>query len=132
MYAQRLGSRAGALNRFADLAAAGVPLAFGSDAPVTPLGPWAAVRAAVHPSDPSAALDAGAAFAAHTIGGWRAARRDGGLLTIGASATFAVWQTDADDVATLVAAGAENPVCLATVRSGVTIHDMGALSLAAG
>ena len=36
MYAQRLGAdRARGLNRFADLAAAGVPLAFGSDTPVT-------------------------------------------------------------------------------------------------
>ena len=30
-----------------DLAAAGVPLAFGSDSPVTPVDPWAGVRAAV-------------------------------------------------------------------------------------
>ena len=36
-----------AMNPFAALHAAGVSLAFGSDAPVTPLGPWAAVRAAV-------------------------------------------------------------------------------------
>ncbi|HZY77024.1 MAG TPA: amidohydrolase family protein, partial [Jatrophihabitantaceae bacterium] len=43
MYAQRLGpARALDLNRFSELAAAGVPLAFGSDAPVTELGPWQA------------------------------------------------------------------------------------------
>ena len=57
MYAQRLGSeRAAELNRFAELAAAGVPLAFGSDSPVTELGPWAAVRAAAEPCDPAAAI----------------------------------------------------------------------------
>ena len=57
MYAARLGeSRALGLNRFADLAAAGAPLAFGSDSPVTPLAPWAAVRAAAYPFDPSAAI----------------------------------------------------------------------------
>ncbi|EFL30785.1 amidohydrolase 3 [Streptomyces viridochromogenes DSM 40736] len=42
MYAQRLGAeRARALNPFAALLRAGVPLAFGSDSPVTPLDPWA-------------------------------------------------------------------------------------------
>ena len=40
MYVERLGlERALTLNPFADLAAAGVPLALGSDTPVTPLGP---------------------------------------------------------------------------------------------
>ncbi|HVU92944.1 MAG TPA: amidohydrolase family protein, partial [Jatrophihabitans sp.] len=57
LYAERLWPRRSlALNRFADLAAAGVPLAFGSDAPVTEPGPWAAIRAAAHPHDPSAAI----------------------------------------------------------------------------
>ncbi|MGN6608291.1 MAG: amidohydrolase [Jatrophihabitans sp.] len=94
MYATRLGAaRALDLNRFTELAAAGVPLAFGSDAPVTALGPWAAVRAAAYPHDPGAAISPRAAFAAHTRGGWRVARRDGeGMLMPGAAATFAVWQ----------------------------------------
>ncbi len=48
MYAARLGERWAATNPFGDLAAGGVRLSFGSDSPVTPLGPWAAVRAAVH------------------------------------------------------------------------------------
>ena len=93
MYAQRLGRpRAAALNRFADLAAAGVPLAFGSDAPVTPIGPWAAVRAAACMHDPAAAISTAAAFVAHTRGGWRAAGRpEAGTLEPGAPATFAVW-----------------------------------------
>src|SRR5690606_1807993 len=47
MYAQRLGAaRARGLNPFALLASRGVPLAFGSDTPVTPMDPWATVRAA--------------------------------------------------------------------------------------
>ncbi len=37
---------------FASLAAAGVRLAFGSDAPVAPLDPWLAIAAAVHRGDP--------------------------------------------------------------------------------
>ena len=47
LYAQRLGAdRALPMNAFASHGRAGVALAFGSDTPVTPLGPWAAVRAA--------------------------------------------------------------------------------------
>ena len=54
MYARRLGvDRAARLNPFALLASAGVPLAFGSDAPVTALDPWATVRAAGHHHTPA-------------------------------------------------------------------------------
>ena len=35
------------LNPFALLASQGVPLAFGSDSPVTGMNPWATVRAAI-------------------------------------------------------------------------------------
>jgi predicted amidohydrolase YtcJ len=147
MYAARLGAeRAAGLNRFADLAAAGVPMAFGSDAPVTELGPWAAVRAAAHPHDPTAAISPRAAFAAHTRAGWRAGGRDGeGVLAPGAPATFAVWRAgelavDAPDERVArwstdaraavpglpeVAPGADLPSCLATVRRGEPIHDTG-------
>jgi hypothetical protein len=151
MYATRLGTeRAGGLNRFAALAAAGVPLAFGSDAPVTALGPWDAVRAAVHPHDATAALSPRAAFTAHTRAGWRAAGRDNvGLLAPGAPATLAVWQAGELRVAAPdervarwstdpraavpglpdVAPGAELPQCLATVRDGAVIFDAGHLGL---
>ena len=127
MYAARLGpARARLLNRFAELAAAGVPLAFGSDAPVTELGPWAAVRAGVHPTDPAAAIDAPAAFDAHCAGGWRAAGREGGVLAAGEPATFAVWRTAGDELFD-VAPGGELPTCLATVRAGRPIFDTGIL-----
>jgi len=94
MYAERLGpERALALNPYAALAAAGVPLAFGSDAPVTPLDPWGTLRAAVDHRTPGSGLSARAAFAAHTRGGRRAARSpDDGELVRGAPATFAVWE----------------------------------------
>lgn len=93
MYAERLGpERAMTLNPFAALAAAGVPLALGSDSPVTPLGPWAAVRAASHHHHPAQRLSARSAFAAHTRGGWRACGRDdAGALASNAPATYAVW-----------------------------------------
>ncbi len=131
MYATRLGpDRARELNPLAALAAAGVPLAFGSDAPVTALGPWAAVRAAVHPHESHAGLDVETAFAAHTVGGWAAAGRAGGELAAGAAATFAVWDAAALDPATGLpglSPSAELPQCLATVRDGRTIFDAGRL-----
>ncbi|WP_033287988.1 amidohydrolase [Amycolatopsis jejuensis] len=146
MYAERLGTRAAALNPFAQLAAEGVLLAFGSDAPVTALDPWAAVRAAVHHHTPEARLSARAAFTAHTRAGHRAAGvNDGvtGSLVPGASAHYAIW--DATD---LVVATADSrvqrwstdprsgvpplprldpdtplPRCLRTVRGGKVVYD---------
>ncbi|MBZ4626341.1 amidohydrolase, partial [Mycobacterium avium subsp. hominissuis] len=74
MYAQRLGAERGSqLNPFALLASQGVPLALGSDAPVTGLDPWTSVRAAAHHRTPGSAISVRAAFAAATRGGWRAA-----------------------------------------------------------
>ena len=59
----------------AELAAAGVELALGSDAPVAPLDPWVAIAAAVgrtrdgrEPWHPEQAIEAGAALAASTGG----------------------------------------------------------------
>ncbi|ORV18550.1 amidohydrolase [Mycobacterium celatum] len=103
MYARRLGiDRGSRLNPFALLASQGVPLAFGSDAPVTGLDPWASVRAAAHHRTPDSAVSVRAAFAAATRGGWRAAGvRDGltGTLVPGAPASFAVWEVGELDVA---------------------------------
>jgi predicted amidohydrolase YtcJ len=102
MYAQRIGvSRSAPMNDFALLASQGVPLAFGSDAPVTDLDPWAAVRAATRHHTPGSAVSARAAFAAATRGGWRAAGvRDGqsGTLVPGAPASYAVWDAEEFDV----------------------------------
>lgn len=96
MYAQRLGAaRAAGLNPFALLASQGVPLAFGSDSPVTALDPWATVRAAAHHRTAGSAVSMRAAFAAATRGGWRAAGvNDGitGTLVPGAPASYAVWE----------------------------------------
>ena len=74
------------------LAAAGVRLALGSDSPVTPFDPWAAVRAAVEHHQADQRLDVATAVDAHTAGGHAAAREDGGgVLRVGGPATFAVW-----------------------------------------
>lgn len=96
MYARRLGiGRAARLNPFALLASAGVPMAFGSDAPVTSIDPWATVRAASHHHTPGSAISVRAAFSAATRGAWRAGGvRDGvtGTLVPGAPASYAVWE----------------------------------------
>ncbi|HEV2891206.1 MAG TPA: amidohydrolase [Frankiaceae bacterium] len=93
MYASRLGAeRAAGLNPYAAFAAAGVPMAFGADAPVTPVDPWGGVRAAVRHGTPGNGISPRAAFLAATRGGHRAAGDDeSGVLAVGAPATFAVW-----------------------------------------
>lgn len=147
MYATRLGSeRAAALNPFAAMAAAGIALAIGSDAPVTALDPWSAIRAAVNHRTPGHGLSPRAAFAAATRGAWRAGGiRDGlaGTLVPGAPACYAIW--DAGDLVVAAAADtvqrwstdprsrvpglpsldpeAKLPTCLRTVHRGVTIHE---------
>jgi predicted amidohydrolase YtcJ len=151
MYAQRLGAeRARRLNPLAALAAAGTPLAFGADSPVTPVDPWGAVRAAVHPTNPAHALSPRAALTAHTRGGWRAARADSdgsGVLSPGSPASYAVfaagplgvdaaderlsqWSTDErSGVPGLpdLAPGRPLPRCLRTVVRGRQIFDSGEL-----
>ncbi|WP_413756295.1 amidohydrolase [Streptomyces sp. MMBL 11-3] len=143
MYAERLGAeRAGTLNPFAALLRAGVPLAFGSDSPVTPLDPWGTVRAAAFHRTPAHRVSVRAAFTAHTRGGWRAiGRDDAGVLVPGAPADYAVWRTEElvvqapdDRVARWstdprsgtpglpdLSPGADLPVCLRTVVDGRTV-----------
>ncbi|MER5935605.1 amidohydrolase [Streptomyces sp. NPDC002054] len=140
MYADRLGAdRARTLNPYAAMLKAGVPLAFGSDAPVTPLDPWGTVRAAAFHRTAEHRISVRAAFTAHTRGGWRAiGRDDAGVLVPGAPADYAVWQTSElvvqapdDRVARWstdprsgtpglpdLTPGTELPVCLATVVGG--------------
>ncbi|MFE1882280.1 amidohydrolase [Streptomyces diastatochromogenes] len=143
MYAHRLGAeRARTLNPFAALLRAGVPLAFGSDSPVTPLDPWGTVRAAAFHRTPEHRVSVRAAFTAHTRGGWRAiGRDDAGVLVPGAPADYAVWRTDElivqapdDRVARWstdprsgtpglpdLTPGRDLPVCLRTVVGGRTV-----------
>ncbi|MFK8906895.1 amidohydrolase [Streptomyces sp. YS-3] len=143
MYAERLGgARARTLNPYAALLRAGVPLAFGSDSPVTPLDPWGTVRAAAFHRTPEHRVSARAAFTAHTRGGWRAiGRDDAGTLVPGAPADYAVWRTGElvvqapdDRVARWstdprsgtpglpdLSPGAALPVCLRTVVFGQTV-----------
>ncbi|MFF0396521.1 amidohydrolase [Streptomyces sp. NPDC005248] len=144
MYAQRLGvERSRSLNPYAGLLRAGVPLAFGSDSPVTPLDPWGTVRAAAFHRSPEHRISVRAGFTAHTRGGWRAVGRDdAGTLVPGAPADYAVWRTEElvvqapdDRVARWstdprsgtpglpdLTPGGELPVCLRTVIFGQTVY----------
>ncbi|MEV7420404.1 amidohydrolase [Streptomyces sp. NPDC089919] len=144
MYAERLGAeRARTLNPYAAMLRAGVPLAFGSDAPVTPLDPWGTVRAAAFHRTPEHRISVRAAFTAHTRGGWRAlGRDDAGVLVPGAPADYALWRTDElvvqapdDRVARWstdprsgtpglpdLTPGRDLPECLATVVGGRTVY----------
>ncbi|BBY30428.1 amidohydrolase [Mycolicibacterium sediminis] len=150
MYAARLGpDRASGLNRFALLASSGVPLAFGSDSPVTSIDPWSTVRAAVRHRTPGSGVSARAAFAAATRGAWRAAGvRDGvtGTLVPGAPASYAVWELPDGPASLEVAAPADQvqrwstepnsrvpalpnldsgrplPRCRTTAHRGVVLH----------
>jgi predicted amidohydrolase YtcJ len=120
LYTDRLGAaRSLASNPLARLAASGMELAFGSDAPVTPLAPWEGVRAAVRHHAPESRVDSAAAFAAHTAGGWAAAGTTGGTLAVGEPAHLAVWDTGAFPDLT----GAL-PRCTRTVVSGRTIWEV--------
>lgn len=151
MYAQRLGAdRAAGLNPLALLAAKGVPLAFGSDAPVTSIEPWGTVRAAIHHRTKGSAISARAAFSAATRGAWRAAGvRDGvtGTLVPGAPASYAVWEISGGPERLEVAAPTDTvqrwstepgsrvpalprldpsdplPRCLRTVHRGRVLHE---------
>ena len=150
MYATRLGAdRARRLNPLALLASQGVPLALGSDSPVTTMNPWATVRAAIRHQTQGSALSARAAFAAATRGAWRAGGvRDGisGTLVPGAPASYAVWDVPGGADGLVVAAPADGverwstdprarvpvlprleldeplPTCRQTVHRGVVLH----------
>ena len=146
MYARRLGQdRAMRLNPLALLASQGVPLAFGSDSPVTSMNPWRTVQAAVRHQTRASAISMRASFSAATRGAWRAGGvRDGvtGTLVPGAPASYAVWDADELEVSTpdnavqrwstdprsrvpaLPRLGADDrlPRCRHTVHRGVVVH----------
>ncbi|MHC6593732.1 amidohydrolase [Arthrobacter sp. C152] len=143
LYERRVGGRSGAMNPFATLYAAGVPVCFGSDSPVTPLRPWSSVRACLEHHNTGERISARAAFLGHTRAGWRAARHANpmaGQLVPGAPASFAVWEVE--ELMVQVADGrvqswstdprartpllpaldtGSDPVCLQTVRNGAEL-----------
>jgi predicted amidohydrolase YtcJ len=145
MYAQRLGvSRSAELNPLAQVMKDGLLLAFGSDAPVTPMGGWGAVKAAQEHHTTDSRISSRAAFHAHTRGGWRAVGNDeAGIIAPGAPAHLAIW--DVEDVDTHAAdervsrwstdprSGTPGlptltggvPNCVRTIIHGRVVHDVG-------
>lgn len=145
LYEQRLGRvRSAAMNGVAQFLAAGVPVVVGSDAPVTPVSPWATVKACLELSDPQARVSARAAFMAHTRSGFRALGAPNplaGQLVNGAEATFAIWDAAELSVQTpdlrvsswstdaragtpmLPVLEDQLPTCLRTVRAGRVLFD---------
>lgn len=145
MYAVRLGAeRAATLNPYAALQRAGVPLAFGSDSPVTPLDPWNTIRAAAFHRTPGHRISVRGGFTAHTRGGKRAVGiDDAGVLVPGAPADYALWhtgdlivQTPDSRVANWstdprsgtpglpdLTPGTQLPVCLRTVVGGRSVYE---------
>ena len=134
LYAQRLGARAASMNPFASMLRAGVPVAFGTDTPVTAVAGWAMVRDAVHHSRPDERLDVASAFACATVGGRVAAGDDAaGTLVPGAAAHLAVWEVERDllDLQTglpRLAPGDALPICAASVVGGRSAYDEGLLA----
>jgi predicted amidohydrolase YtcJ len=128
LYEQRLGSeRARGMNRFATLARSGVPLALGTDAPVTPLAGWATVHAAVQHWQPKQRLSVTSAFDAATRGAhWAAFADNAGTIAVGAAPNLAVWDV-ADgrlDRSTGLPRLDEGPLptCAATISAGQLVY----------
>ncbi|MGI9825431.1 amidohydrolase family protein [Agromyces sp. Marseille-Q5079] len=112
--------RTGRAFMLAELAAAGVELALGSDAPVAPLDPWVAIAAAVgrtrdgrEPWHPEQAIEARVALAASTAGAGHTVR--GGQVADLAVIERDPFAASADDLRTM-------PVA-ATALAGRFTHD---------
>ena len=131
LYEQRLGmARARTMNPFASMQRAGVALAFGTDAPVTPLAGWALVRDACRHSRPEERLSIELAFAAATSGGHRAAGIQGaGVLATGALASLAIWDLGVGPTVPsglpALEAGDALPRCVGTLANGRFSHREG-------
>lgn len=122
MYAQRLGpERALRTNPFAPvMPGEQMPLAFGSDSPVTPFDPWGAVAAAVRHHNPEFRLSGRLAMVAHEAGGrWAARQRP-------SSEHFTEWEYDGeigpDGVPIDLSPEGPFPRCVRTVVNGRTVY----------
>lgn len=114
LYETRLGvGRSAGMNPLRALSDAGVTLAFGSDADVTPMDPWAAIGAAQRHHQVAARLDPDTAWRAAVLGGRHAARQhDAGVVRPGQRA----------DLAGFAIGGDGTPACVLTVTRGRIVH----------
>jgi predicted amidohydrolase YtcJ len=133
LYETRLGwGRAQLMNPIGSLRRGGVSVAFGTDAPVTPIAGWAMIRAALEHSRLGERLTPVDALAAATTGGhWAGGVDRAGTLEPGALASFAVWDirpargSAVPDLACLEP-GSADPECLLTVAAGRIVYRSGA------
>ena len=97
-------------------------LAFGTDAPVTPLAGWAMVRDARWHCRPEERLSTEIAFAAATVGGHRAAGIDGAGVLLrrrtGQPGDLGPGRTDRPEGLPALEAGDPLPTCVGTVANG--------------
>ena len=130
LYEQRLGrGRAATMNPLADWHRSGGVVAYGTDAPVTPLAGWATVADAVRHSRPDQRVGIADAFTAATRGGHLAAGdTDAGFVKPGQRAHLAVWEAEPgslDEATGLpdLAGGAPYPECAVLLVDGRVAHD---------
>ena len=125
MFAARLGTRLDTFQPLASLLEAGVPLALGSDGPLSPFLNIA--FASAHPSNPREALTREQAVVAYTRGAAfaEATERDKGWLAPGTLADLAVLS---DDVFTVPAGRLPAITSVLTVVGGTIVHDPGVLT----
>lgn len=104
LYELRLGwDRAAGMNPFRSFVERGLEVGVGSDSPVTPLDPMAAIAALEGHHDPGQRMSRAEAIRLHTIGSARLAHQEGkkGALEPGAHADLAAYDVDpfeAEDV----------------------------------
>ncbi len=124
IYAARLGARTSAFQPIASLVTTGIPVALGSDGPLSPFLNIA--WATSHPSHPAEALTREQAVTAYTRGSAFAefTERDKGWLGVGALADFAVLS---DDLFTVPADRLPAVTSVLTVIGGAIVYDPGTL-----
>ncbi|WP_204912410.1 amidohydrolase family protein [Microlunatus spumicola] len=127
LYAQRVGDRARTMNPFASMLRSGVPVAFGTDTPVTAVAGWQMVRDAVDHRRPDERIGVAEAFACATVAGHRAAGDEAGTLAPGSPAHLAVWEVEPEllDPRTglpRLDPGDALPRCAATLADGTVVH----------
>jgi predicted amidohydrolase YtcJ len=129
LYETRLGARARTTNPYRTFADRGIAIAFGSDANVAPMDPWATVHAAQHRREARHEVSRLEAVSMSTLGGRHAARQDryAGVVRAGMRADLVAFEGDpyaADDPR-----GAR---CVLTIVHGRVAHGQAPLPDAPG
>jgi hypothetical protein len=100
LYERRLGrDRAQAMNPFRSMLDRGVDVGVGSDSPITPLDPMAAIEALERHHDPAQRLSRAEGIRLHTVGSAHIGRQEAkkGALAPGMHADFAAFDADPFD-----------------------------------